>query len=52
MPLLFFGAGVRPGLHERPAGTVDLAPTLAELLGLRAPADLDGRSLAATVTGG
>ena len=52
VPLLFFGAGVRPGLHERPAGTVDLAPTLAELLGLRAPADLDGRSLAATVTGG
>ena len=52
VPLLFFGAGVRPGLHERAAGTVDLAPTLAELLGLRAPADLDGRSLAATVTGG
>lgn len=51
VPLLFFGAGVRPGMHERPAGTVDLAPTIAALLGLRPPADLDGRSLAATVTG-
>lgn len=46
------GRGSVPGLHERPAGTVNMAPTLAELLGLRAPADLDGRSLAATVTGG
>ena len=52
VPLLFFGAEVRPGLHERPAGTVDLAPTLAELLGLRLPTDLDGRSLASTVRGG
>lgn len=51
VPLLFFGAGVRPGLYERPAGTVDLAPTLATLLGLRLPADLDGHSLAGPVTG-
>ncbi len=51
VPLLFFGAGVRPGLHERPAGTVDLAPTLAALLGLRLPAEIDGRSLAGPVTG-
>ncbi len=51
VPLLFFGAGVRAGMHERPAGTIDLAPTLAALLGLRAPDDLDGRSLVGPVTG-
>jgi len=51
VPLLFFGAGVRAGMHERPAGTVDLAPTLAALLGVVAPSDVDGRSLASPVTG-
>ena len=51
VPLLFFGAGVRPGMHDRSAGTVDLAPTLAQLLGLRAPADLDGHSLMPAVRG-
>jgi arylsulfatase A-like enzyme len=51
VPLLFFGAGVRAGMHERPAGTIDLAPTLAALLGLRLPDDLDGRSLVGPVTG-
>ena len=50
VPLLFFGAGVQAGMHERPAGTVDLAPTLAALLGIRAPKDLDGHSLAGPIT--
>lgn len=49
VPVLFFGAGVRAGQHERPVGTVDVAPTLAELLGVAAPADLDGRSLAGLI---
>lgn len=52
VPLLFFGAGVRPGMHERPVGTVDLAPTLAALLGLRPPAGVDGTSLAGVIMGG
>ena len=51
VPVLFFGAGVRPGMHERPVGTVDVAPTLAELLGVRRPEDLDGHSLASLVRG-
>lgn len=45
VPVLFFGAGVRPGVHRGTVGTVDVAPTIAALLGVRAPADIDGRSL-------
>jgi hypothetical protein len=51
VPVLFFGAGVRAGMHERPVGTVDVAPTLAELLGVQRPEDLDGHSLAQLVRG-
>lgn len=50
VPVLFFGAGIRPGLHERPVGTVDVAPTLAALLGVAIPQDIDGRSLANLIT--
>ena len=45
VPVLFFGPGVRAGLFEQPAGTVDVAPTLAKLLGVTSPGALDGRSL-------
>jgi hypothetical protein len=45
VPLLFFGAGVRPGHSAEPVHTTDLAPTLARLAGIAAPADLDGRPL-------
>jgi predicted AlkP superfamily pyrophosphatase or phosphodiesterase len=44
VPLVLFGAGVAPGAAGR-AATVDLAPTLAALLGVPAPPDLDGRPL-------
>jgi predicted AlkP superfamily pyrophosphatase or phosphodiesterase len=45
VPLVFFGAGVRPGDHADRVFTVDLAPTIADLLGVQLPADADGRSL-------
>jgi predicted AlkP superfamily pyrophosphatase or phosphodiesterase len=51
VPVLFFGAGVKPGVHSGAAETVDVAPTLAALLGVKPPADIDGRSLAALVLG-
>ncbi len=37
VPLAFWGRGVRQGRVETPAATVDLAPTLARLLGLEYP---------------
>ncbi|HJR59174.1 MAG TPA: alkaline phosphatase family protein [Vicinamibacterales bacterium] len=37
VPVVFFGAGVRPGVHDGPATPADIAPTLAALA--RAPFD-------------
>jgi predicted AlkP superfamily pyrophosphatase or phosphodiesterase len=43
VPLIFMGSGIAAGSHDEPVGTVDIAPTLARILGVTAPADLDGR---------
>jgi predicted AlkP superfamily pyrophosphatase or phosphodiesterase len=45
VPLLISGAGVRVGAAPRNAGLVDVAPTIAALLGVRPPADAKGRAL-------
>ena len=45
VPLVFFGAGVTPGRVDESAFTVDIAPTLADLLRIETPPDLDGRVL-------
>ena len=42
VPLIFWGAGVRPGRYAEFVRTVDLAPTLAELAGVRPLERLDG----------
>lgn len=52
VPLLIAGPGVVAGRVDEPVWTVDLAPTLAELLAVPVPADVDGRSLAGWLTGG
>jgi predicted AlkP superfamily pyrophosphatase or phosphodiesterase len=46
VPLLLAGAGVRPGRYARRVSTLDLAPTLADLLGILQPAGCEGRVLA------
>jgi len=45
VPFLISGAGVRMGAVPRNAGLVDVAPTIAALLGARPPADAEGRAL-------
>jgi hypothetical protein len=45
VPMIFMGAGIKPGRDDTRAATVDFAPTLARLLGVRAPGDLDGHPL-------
>ncbi len=45
VPLIFFGKGIRPGQSDAPVHTIDLAPTLAQLLKLRVPEDLEGQAL-------
>jgi predicted AlkP superfamily pyrophosphatase or phosphodiesterase len=46
VPLLIAGAGVRVGAAPRDARLIDVAPTIAALLGTRPPADAQGRALA------
>jgi predicted AlkP superfamily pyrophosphatase or phosphodiesterase len=53
VPLLFYGAGIRPGRYARFARVVDIAPTLASLLEVQPTERLDGRVLTqALVRGG
>jgi len=47
VPLVFMGPGIAPGLSHERARTVDLAPTLATLLGVPVPDGVDGVSRAA-----
>ncbi len=42
VPLIFFGDGIVPGKHADFVRTVDLAPTLAELLGVKPLEKIDG----------
>jgi predicted AlkP superfamily pyrophosphatase or phosphodiesterase len=39
VPLLFVGAGVKPGKYDRPATPADLAPTLAAIVGVSLKAE-------------
>ncbi len=45
VPIAFTGAGIQPGTHPTPAAVVDIAPTLAFLLGVLPPAGAEGRVL-------
>lgn len=49
VPLIFFGTGVRPGRYPAFVRTVDLAPTLARLAGVRPTERLDGVVLTAAI---
>jgi predicted AlkP superfamily pyrophosphatase or phosphodiesterase len=49
VPLILWGAPFRPGRYDQPARVVDLAPTLAHVLGLRPRERLDGRVLDAVL---
>ena len=42
VPIVFYGAGVKPGRYTLFARTVDMAPTLAVLVGVRPLEKLDG----------
>ncbi|MBX9928321.1 MAG: alkaline phosphatase family protein [Gemmatimonadaceae bacterium] len=42
VPILFFGWGVQPGAHSETVRTVDMAPTLAAILGVKPTEKLDG----------
>lgn len=47
VPLVFYGTGIASQRAETEADPIDVAPTLARLLGIRKPAAAEGRPLAA-----
>lgn len=49
VPVIFFGAGIKPGRYAEPASPVDIVPTLAFLTGVQMP-KTDGRVLREALT--
>lgn len=45
VPIVFVGRGIAPGLYGGRVRTIDIAPTLATLIGVPVPSDVDGQSL-------
>ena len=45
VPLLLAGAGIRPGRYTQRASTLDIAPTLSDLLGILHPSGSEGKIL-------
>jgi predicted AlkP superfamily pyrophosphatase or phosphodiesterase len=48
VPILLFGAGIRPGIRSEPAMPADIAPTLASLVGVHLD-PVDGKVLTAAL---
>lgn len=45
VPLVLWGSAFRPGVYATPCQTIDLAPTLAVVLGLNQPSGAEGQPL-------
>ncbi len=45
VPIVWMGAGIKPGRYPSPAGPEDIAPTLAKMLGIPYPVEPDSRLL-------
>lgn len=45
VPIVFCGPGVKPGSYTKPTSTVDIAPTLVRLLGIKSDVKFSGRIL-------
>ena len=46
VPLIFMGMGASAGSSDAPAASIDIAPTLAKLMGVPVPEGVDGKALA------
>ena len=45
MPLAFYGSAFKPGIYREPVEPIDLAPTLAVMLGINKPTNSTGHIL-------
>jgi hypothetical protein len=52
VPIVLYGAPFRPGLYRDDARVVDIAPTLAAVLGIVPTERVDGRVLRAALRSG
>ncbi|MCZ6784881.1 MAG: sulfatase [Proteobacteria bacterium] len=52
VPLLVWGAGVRPGREPAPVSLIDVTPTLLDAAGIAVPDGIEGTSLWPNLTGG
>jgi choline-sulfatase len=54
VPVVFYGTGIKPGQYHRRIRSIDIVPTLLDLLGSKGMvrSKMDGSSLAETVAGG
>lgn len=43
VPLLFYGAGIKPGSSQRHINITDIAPTLSQMLGIQSPNGTTGK---------
>jgi len=50
VPILFSGPGIESGIFPKKIRTVDIAPTLAQLLGIKFPDYVDGESLVGIIS--
>ena len=50
VPIVFFGGGIEAGQSDKPARTLDVAPTLANLLNLEVPDEVEGYVLTIPVS--
>jgi len=49
VPMIFMGSGISAGRDAAFVHAIDMAPTLARLLGIATPGDLDGKPISAVV---
>lgn len=45
VPIVFAGMNITPASYDERVRTIDIAPTIAAILGITPPADIDGRKL-------
>ena len=50
VPIIFMGETIKPGLYQAECGPEDIAPTLAQMLGLTYPREYDSRLLSEMLT--
>ena len=49
VPIVFYGPWIRPGRYDELAWTVDIAPTFAQIAGVKPSEEIDGHPLGAAI---